>query len=127
MVVRADGGRREVELDRPVHHRAVAQGGGLCMQIALGPPTAVPTGVSSYDHHQVAFLVPRADPEDDRVTWDAPPCTSPGCGTPDGTWPDLGVRITFRHPYFPGGVLTRRIRLFDELGRASIPDIPASS
>ncbi|GAA2779632.1 hypothetical protein [Saccharopolyspora taberi] len=35
----------------------------------------------------------------------------------DGRWPDLGVRLTFRHPYFPGGWLSRRWRVFDEIGR----------
>ena len=35
----------------------------------------------------------------------------------DGTWPDLAVQVTFRHPSFADGRLRRRIRLFDELGR----------
>ncbi len=35
----------------------------------------------------------------------------------DGTWPDLAVRITFRHPAYADGRMRRRIRLFDELGR----------
>ena len=35
----------------------------------------------------------------------------------DGTWPDLAVAVSFRHPWFADGRLRRRIRLFDELGR----------
>ncbi|WP_219412963.1 hypothetical protein [Pseudonocardia nigra] len=40
----------------------------------------------------------------------------------DGEWPDLAVRVTFRHPYFPGGLLSRRIPLVDELGRPVEPE-----
>lgn len=265
--VRPDGGRHEVALDRPVHHRGVAEETGLRLQIVLAPPTAVPSGAGGYgfDHHQVTVLVPWADLERDRVAvsladpvaWAAPPAhiswlrdagpgrrvddlvwhvrwdlagdrvhrsvlavtggrrvslgrgsvlaASAGAGAlwcavarrkggmdvvavepgaaravlagdvvditarcwalparpddadahvarwvellshldtcdphgplveglsdsraePDGTWPDLGVRVTFRHPWFPGGLLTRRIRLFDELGRIADPGHPS--
>jgi len=40
----------------------------------------------------------------------------------DGQWPDLAVSVTFRHPWLPGGLLRRRIPLFDELGRAVDPE-----
>lgn len=40
----------------------------------------------------------------------------------DGVWPDLAVRVTFGHPWYPQGVLTRRIPLFDELGRPDVPE-----
>ncbi|QUH06373.1 hypothetical protein HUO13_30445 [Saccharopolyspora erythraea] len=35
----------------------------------------------------------------------------------EGEWPDLRVRLTFRHPHLPGGWLRRRWRVFDEVGR----------
>lgn len=40
----------------------------------------------------------------------------------EGTWPDRAVRVTFRHPHYPDGLLSRRIPLFDELGRAIDPE-----
>jgi hypothetical protein len=42
--------------------------------------------------------------------------------TLDGEWPDLAVRVAFRHPHFPAGRLSRRIPLFDELGRPVEPE-----
>ncbi|PFG98896.1 hypothetical protein A8924_6422 [Saccharopolyspora erythraea NRRL 2338] len=35
----------------------------------------------------------------------------------EGEWPDLRVRLAFRHPHLPGGWLRRRWRVFDEVGR----------
>lgn len=37
--------------------------------------------------------------------------------TVSGQWPDVVLTVRFRHPYFPGGIMMRRYRLFDELGR----------
>ncbi|WP_300009414.1 hypothetical protein [Pseudonocardia sp.] len=34
-----------------------------------------------------------------------------------GSWPDQAVQVTFRHPWYPAGLLRRRLTLFDELGR----------
>ncbi|MFL4472974.1 hypothetical protein ACIPVK_03130 [Paeniglutamicibacter sp. MACA_103] len=38
----------------------------------------------------------------------------------EGQWPQTRVRISFRHPYYPGGRLRRSIRVFDEAGRIMI-------
>lgn len=40
----------------------------------------------------------------------------------EGRWPELVVAVRFRHPYFPGGRMLRRIPLFDELGRPVVPE-----
>ena len=40
----------------------------------------------------------------------------------EGAWPDRAVRVTLRHRRYADGVLTRRIPLFDELGRPTPPE-----
>lgn len=39
-----------------------------------------------------------------------------------GTWPDRALQVTFRHPWYPAGVLRRIVPLFDRLGRPVEPD-----
>lgn len=38
----------------------------------------------------------------------------------EGQWPETLVRVSFRHPYYPGGRLRRSLRVFDEAGRIVI-------